>query len=127
MAPPKLANMDAHLALPRLVRPNKATAALWQAITAEPKCRARWRAAAIASYRQSLKDEPLPGIWPKYTARTELAMAIYQAVDEGERTVPVAFRFPALAVEIEKIDFYAIAQGFLSDDLVTQIDSGLRS
>jgi hypothetical protein len=93
------------------------------AIVAEPNLYKQWHARAVAGYGRSLINEPMPGIWPKYVARTELAMRLHQSIEEGDRSVPVAFRSPSAQAAIDGIDFYAVAQALLSDSLISELDA----
>jgi hypothetical protein len=103
---------------------NKLTAVFWHRLDKDPKATAYWRKYADRQYRRSLTDEPMPGIWPKITARGELAMGIYDAL-ACRRTsgVPRGFLDDLGDTSIEEVDCYSVAERLLSDDCVAAIDA----
>jgi hypothetical protein len=101
---------------------NDATGRFWTALQANAKILGRWSAVAVSSYRRTLKDEPMPGIWPRYTARLEIAMALHQAMEEGNRSLPAAFRESMASTSLADIDFYAVAERLLTDAVIGGID-----
>jgi hypothetical protein len=84
---------------------------------------AYWTKYAETHYRRSLKDEPMPGIRPKYTARTEIAMAIFQALEKKGKEVPAGLFAGDARVDIQGVDCYAIAERLLRDEVAQRIDS----
>jgi len=99
------------------------TAQFWKRLAADPRSTKYWLRYADDVYRRSLRDEPMPGIWPKFTARSELAMAIYQALEEGTRTVPRGFVADLTGFDIGEVDCYSLAERILDDDTVNRIDA----
>jgi hypothetical protein len=101
---------------------NKVTAEFWRCVSADPKCLAYWKKDAERIYRRSLVDDPMPGIWPKFSARTELALNIHQALEEGGRGVPKGFAAPLDEPELSLVDCYSLAERILDDELVDRMD-----
>ncbi len=66
----------------------------------------------------------MPGIWPKYTARWEIAMAIFQALEEGGKGVPAELCGGTVEMDIQDVDCYAIAERFLDDVMVQRLGDG---
>src|SRR5258706_14624888 len=85
------------------------TATFWRCLEADAKCIVYWSKYAETHYLRSLQDEPMPGIWPKYTARWEIAMAIFQALEEGGKGVPAELCGGAGERGSQDGDTYALA------------------
>lgn len=106
--------------------PNPLTAAVWDRIISRRANWLRMQTEAEKTYRRSTRDERMPGIWPKYTGRVEVAMTLFSDL---ERKYGAAFRgilasFPECT--LEDVDCYAIAERLLTDDLTARIDTRLR-
>ena len=102
---------------------NKLTAAFWHRLDKDPKATAYWRKYADRQYRRNLTDEPLPGIWPKFTARVALAMGLYDALASRTSGVPRGFLDDLGDTGIEEVDCYSVAERLLNDDCVAAIDA----
>ena len=85
---------------------------------------AYWNRYAEANYRRSLRDEPMPGIWPKFTARSEIAMAIFDALEQRDKKVPEGFFGGSVEMGIQDLDCYAIAERLLDDKMVQRLGDG---
>jgi len=104
--------------------PNEVTTKFWAGLAADAKCMAYWTKYTQAHYRRSLKDEPLPGNWPKYTARSEIAMAIFEALEQRTKQAPRGFFSDGVDRDIQEVDCYAIAERLLNDELVRKLGDG---
>lgn len=82
-----------------------------------------WTRRCEAYLRRSMRDEPMPGIWPRYTARTELAMQLYDELTDGSVGIPRAFRKRPDAEAIAQVDCYAIIEALLTDERVAAVES----
>jgi hypothetical protein len=102
---------------------NKMTAAFGHRLDKDPKATAYWRKYADRQYRRNLTDEPLPGIWPKFNARGELAMGIYDALERRTSSVPRGFLDDLGDTSIVEVDCYSVAERLLNDDCVAAIDA----
>lgn len=98
-----------------------------RALAADPALLKYWNNQATQVYRRTVLGEPIPGIWPKYIARTELAMALHQELEDRGRRVPKAFRSDDAAQEIGHIDFYAIGEHFVTDALAIELGDTCRA
>ena len=102
---------------------NNESARFWARLDKDHKCRKYWLAYVERHYRRSLKDKPMPGIWPKFTARSEVAMALHEALEEATKDVPCGFLAELGDASIELVDCYSIAEKLLDDDMVRHVDA----
>jgi hypothetical protein len=111
-------------------RPNtgdrKTTEIFWRCLSADPRALKLWQGEAEAAYRRTLKDEPMPGIWPKYTARTELGMAIFEALERNDKGVPKGYFSATSELEAQQVDCYWVAEQLLDDGRVGALESAHR-
>ena len=103
---------------------NLVTANYWAKMLTDSKCMNLWTRNAEAVFRRSFRDEPMPGIWPKYCARVEVGMAIFQALEESGKRVPAGFFGGSVEMDIQDVDCYAIAERLLDDEMVQRFGDG---
>jgi hypothetical protein len=99
------------------------TAKFWRTLTANRAAHAQWKRQAERAYAHSCRSEPMPGIWPKYTARVEIAMALHAGIERGGRAFPNSLIREMKEVSLDRIDFYGVAEALLSDALVERLDN----
>jgi len=102
---------------------NNVTANFWRRLEKDAKSSKYWRKYSEWIYRRNLTDEPMPGIWPKFNARSELAMGLYDALERWAVSVPRGFSDDLGKSSIEEVDCYSLAERLLDDDFVAAIDA----
>jgi len=100
------------------------TTTFWRCLQADAKCSAYWTRYSETRYLEGLKDEPMPGVWLKYTVRVDIAMAIFETLEQRDKGVPAGFFRGDAEIDIQGVDGYAIAERLLSDAVVQRIDAG---
>lgn len=107
--------------------PNPQTASFWSRLSKDAKVKQYWAKYAESTYRRSLKDERNPGIWPKYSARIEVAMNMHGAVEEKSSHMPKGFSEYLGEASLDLVDFYGIAEKILDDGMVRRIEANART
>jgi hypothetical protein len=102
---------------------NKLTAAFWLLLVKDPKASTYWRTYAHRQYRRNLTDEPMPGIWPKFNARSEVALGLYDTIERRTSGVPRGFLDYLGETSINEVDCYSLAERLLNDDVIAAIDA----
>ena len=101
---------------------NNETARFWARLAKDEKNRKYWLRYAENVYRRSLKDERMPGIWPKFNARFDVGLNLYAALEEASRQVPKEFLTDLGDASIDLVDCYSISERLLDDKMVRRIE-----
>jgi hypothetical protein len=102
---------------------NELTAKFWRRLNKDIPSQRYWRKIADQQYRRNLTDEPMPGIWPKFNARGEIAMAIFESLEHRSSKVPNGFLEDLGDSDIEDVDCYSLAEGLLDERSIAAIDA----